>query len=269
MPPRHIRHAIVAVLRALDDKIELNRKMNRTLEEMAQTCIFECYRDADPTESRPANGWILRLLGEICATAGGDIQTGPFGTQLHAADYVPIGVPSVMPKDLKDDRISEEGVARIREEDARRLMMYRLEEGDIVVSRRGDVERRALVTQRERGWLCGTGCLRIRAGGTHEDCIFLYYYLGHPTVRAWIVRHAQGATMPNLNTRILGSLPVLLPPPAIRARVCSLLEPMHMRREANFDESATLAQLRDTLLPKLISGEIRVPEAERTVEAAV
>jgi len=155
--------------------------------------------------------WELTTLGEACKRGGGDIQTGPFGSQLHASDYVPTGIPSIMPQNIGDNRIIIDGIARITVEDAERLSRYRVREGDIVYSRRGDVERRALIREEENGWLCGTGCLRVRFGSSAIDPLFASYYLGHPEVRQWIVRHAVGATMPNLNTSILSALPFVIP----------------------------------------------------------
>lgn len=155
--------------------------------------------------------WEITSLGDLCERTGGNIQTGPFGSQLHASDYVPVGVPSIMPVNIGDNRIIESGIVRITDTDAKRLTKYRVRHGDIVYSRRGDVERRALVTPGEDGWLCGTGCLRVRLGeGVSSE--FVSYQLGHPIVRAWIVQHAVGATMPNLNTKILSALPVVVPP---------------------------------------------------------
>ena len=106
----------------------------------------------------------MTTLGEACERGGGNIQTGPFGSQLHAADYVPVGIPSIMPENIGDNELSIGNIARITQEDADRLSRYIVREGDIVYSRRGDVERRALVRQAEDGWLCGTGCLRVRVG---------------------------------------------------------------------------------------------------------
>jgi type I restriction enzyme S subunit len=114
--------------------------------------------------------WEYKTLGAACDDGGGDIQTGPFGSQLHARDYVPIGIPSIMPQNIGDNRIVEDG------------------------------------------WLCGTGCLRVRVGERGDDPRFVSYYLGHPDVREWVVRHAHGATMPNLNTSILAACPFLKPP---------------------------------------------------------
>lgn len=73
------------------------------------------------------------------------------GSQLHASDYVSDGIPSVMPQNIGDNKILYTGIAKITREDAERLSKYRMREGDIVYSRRGDVERRALVRKTEDG----------------------------------------------------------------------------------------------------------------------
>ena len=162
--------------------------------------------------TRSPEHWRLVTLGEICKESGGEIQTGPFGSQLHASDYVTYGTPSIMPKNIAVEGIDTTDIARISEEDAVRLSKYLVRDGDIIYSRRGDVEKCALVTRDEEGWLCGTGCLRIRLGATALiSAEFLHAYLSHSSVREWVVRHAVGAIMPNLNTSILAALPVPVP----------------------------------------------------------
>ena len=117
-----------------------------------------------------------------------------------------------MPKNISVDGISTDDIAKITEKDATRLSRYRVQTGDIIYSRRGDVEKCTLVKKAEDGWLCGTGCLRIRLGKEAKiSPVFLHAYLSHPAIRRWIVRHAVGATMPNLNTSILNAVPVLIP----------------------------------------------------------
>ena len=89
---------------------------------------------------RIPESWTFTTLGEFLAEENCAIQTGPFGSQLHAADYVEEGIPSVMPKNITIEGINEDGIARISSDDAHRLKKYLLAEGDIVYSRRGDVE---------------------------------------------------------------------------------------------------------------------------------
>ncbi|MER9937116.1 restriction endonuclease subunit S [Mesorhizobium sp. M0088] len=184
--------------------------------------------------------WVTSTLGDVAALGGGNVQTGPFGSQLHASDYVSFGIPSVMPQNIGDNTISVEGIARIRVEDAQRLSKYRLRVGDIVYSRRGDVERRALIRPENDGWLCGTGCLRVRFGKGHVVPEYAAFYLGHPSVRAWIVQHAVGATMPNLNTKILSDLPFVLPPTRDQQSIAEILGSLDDKIELNRRTKETL-----------------------------
>jgi type I restriction enzyme S subunit len=197
------------------------------------------------------NDWEVLPLGEACKRGGGNVQTGPFGSQLHAADYVPAGIPSVMPLNIGDNRILIDNIARITEADARRLARYTLQQGDIVYSRRGDVERRALVRENEAGWLCGTGCLRIRFGQGIIDPAYAAFYLGVSEVREWIVRHAIGATMPNLNTSILSALPFVLPPLSQQRSVARILSSLDDKIELNRRMNATLEALTRALFKAL------------------
>jgi len=188
----------------------------------------------------PPKNWQVSTLGEICQEGGGDIQTGPFGSQLHASDYVISGIPSIMPANIKEGRVSEEGIARITEADARRLSKYLTKAGDIVYSRRGDVERCALIRKREEGWLCGTGCLRVRPGSGVVDPDFCSHFLSHPETKEWISRHAVGATMPNLNTQILSALPVLLPSLQEQKTIAHILSTLDDKIELNRQTNETL-----------------------------
>lgn len=184
--------------------------------------------------------WEPTTLGELVRRGGGTIQTGPFGSQLHASDYVPVGVPFVMPVNIGDNRIIEDGIARIGEADAQRLSRYRLLQGDIIYSRRGDVERRALVRSEQGGWICGSGCLMVRVGAEVVEPVYASYYLGHPAVREWIVRHAVGATMPNLNTSIMEALPFLLPPLPEQRAIAHILGTLDDKIELNRRMNETL-----------------------------
>lgn len=167
--------------------------------------------------------WITISLGQICDESGGEIRTGPFGSQLHEADYSAEGIPVVMPKDIPCGKVDEATIARIPASLVRRLPQYILKEGDIVYGRRGDIGRKALITAREAGWLCGTGCLRITPGEGLVDPRFLFYRLGSPETVSAIANKAVGATMPNLNTAILRSVEITLPSLATQHRIAAIL----------------------------------------------
>lgn len=182
--------------------------------------------------------WKAQTLEDVA-----ELQTGPFGSQLHSTDYVSEGVPSIMPVNMSGDRIDVSAIRRITQLDAARLKRYLVQEGDIIVSRRGDVGRRALISDRESGWLCGTGCLRIRFDSDRVAPGYAYYYLGHPRVQTWIRNRAVGATMPNLNTAILSGLPILLPPVQEQRLIGACLGALDDKIELNRTLAATAREL--------------------------
>ena len=164
-----------------------------------------------------------QTLGQICDMGGGEIKTGPFGSQLHQSDYTVEGIPVVMPKNIILGSISLDEIARIGDHDADRLKRHKLGQGDIVYGRRGDIGRHALISATEAGWLCGTGCLRITVGHGPVGPLFLHYYLEQEHVIQWIHNHAIGATMPNLNTSILRSVPIDYPPTRVQRKIATIL----------------------------------------------
>lgn len=151
--------------------------------------------------------WEYVSLGEIST----NIQTGPFGSQLHQSDYSEEGTPVVMPKDLVAGHISEESIARVGDNHVERLSRHKIEIGDILYSRRGDVGRCAFATENESGWICGTGCLRVTIDSDKANPKFVFYQLQKPDTVGWVEKHAVGSTMLNLNTSILSSVPIELP----------------------------------------------------------
>jgi type I restriction enzyme S subunit len=288
--------SITEVLAALDDRITLLRETNATLEAIAQALFKSWFVDFDPVRAKmegraPAGideataalfpdgfeeselglglvpkGWTATTLAALTKQHGGSIQTGPFGSQLHASDYVPDGIPVVMPKDIANRRVATDSVARIDAINVERLARHKLQVGDIVFSRRGDVEKHALIGDREVGWLCGTGCLLVRPGKNWIAPNFLSMALDAPAARLWLVQHAVGATMPNLNTGILGSVRLVLPPSVLLAAFENVIAASQALQSQNASTIETLATLRDTLLPRLISGQLRLPQVESMLE---
>ncbi len=158
-------------------------------------------------------------LGAISSS----IQTGPFGSQLHQSDYSSEGVPVVMPKDLINGKISEESIARVSLEHVDRLGRHKIKNGDILYSRRGDVGKCAYATNKELGWLCGTGCLRVTIDPKKADSKFVFYSLQKSETIGWVINHAVGSTMLNLNTSILADVPLVLPSIQEQKYVVSIL----------------------------------------------
>lgn len=152
-----------------------------------------------------------------------NIQTGPFGSQLHQSDYSEHGIPVIMPKDLLNGHVSEASIARVAKDHVERLSKHKVEVGDILYSRRGDVGRCAFATKKEKGWLCGTGCLRVSIDTEKANPKFVFYQLQKSETVGWVEKHAVGATMLNLNTSILSDIPIELPNLEIQNRIVDIL----------------------------------------------
>lgn len=217
-------------------------------------------------------------LGAICSVQGGSIQTGPFGSQLHASDYSEHGTPVVMPADIQSGRVSTAAIARVSAEHVERLSQHKLELNDIVFSRRGDVTRYARVTEREVGWLCGTGCLKVRVGfSSIASPEWVAIALGHREVKDWLIRHAVGATMPNLNTSILGAVPLSVPSLATQQALACFFDAFDGRIDVLRQTNATLESIAQALFkswfidfdPVRAKAEGREPEGMDADTAAL
>jgi type I restriction enzyme S subunit len=183
-----------------------------------------------------------------------------------------------MPADIVGGRVSTAAIARVAVEHVERLSQHQLRFSDIVFSRRGDVTRFARVAEREVGWLCGTGCLKVRIGtGTIALPEWIAIALGAPEVKDWLVRHAVGATMPNLNTSILGAVPLRVPPIEQQreaVEVCFALDDrIDLLRQTNATlESITQALFKSWFIdfdPVRAKAEGREPEGMDAATAAL
>lgn len=185
-------------------------------------------------------------LGELVKSGDGKIHTGPFGSQLHASDYVEDGIPCIMPANMKNSRVDLTSISYISELDAKRLSKYLVKENDIIYSRRGDVTQKALIRQNEAGYFCGTGCLLLRPG-SNFDARFLTYYLSTSEIQKWIVSQAVGATMPNLNTGILSRLPFNGPEKLEQSKIADVLSVIENKIELNNQINTELEAMAKTL----------------------
>jgi type I restriction enzyme S subunit len=158
-----------------------------------------------------AGDFVDDRLANLCEADDG-VQTGPFGCQLHQEDYVAVGTPIITVEHLGENRIIHDGVPRVSDDDKTRLSKYTLHMGDIVFSRVGSVDRRALVRNDEDGWLFSGRCLRVRPDPTKIDSGYLSFFFGLPSFKEHIRAIAVGATMPSLNTQLLSNVVVPHPP---------------------------------------------------------
>lgn len=139
-----------------------------------------------------------------------DIQTGPFGSQLHKEDYVDDGTPIVTVEHLGNRVFTEQNLPKVSDADKTRLDKYVLKQGDIVFSRVGSVDRCSYVDAAHDGWMFSGRCLRVRPN-ERLDPLFLYYFFCLEETKQFVRNIAVGATMPSINTKLLGEVPVSFP----------------------------------------------------------
>ena len=202
--------------------------------------------------------WQYTTLGNACARGSGDVQTGPFGSQLHASDYVAKGVPIVNPTHIDADRIQHTDIPKISELDADRLQRHKLRTGDILFSRRGDVGRHAHVFEEEEGWLCGTGCLIVRPCQAKIYPLYLSYLLSTSSAQEYLKSHAVGSIMPNINTKVLAAVPVAVPAYEDQLKIAELFCSLDGRIQYAIVKCDTLKSLFSSMLHLLMTGQVRV-----------
>jgi len=192
----------------------------------------------------PSNLRVCRL-GDLCVENG--IQTGPFGSQLHKEDYAAEGTPILTVEHLGDNRIIHNKLPLVSDNDKARLIKFTLKAGDIVFSRVGSVDRRALVQKSEDGWLFSGRCLRVRPDIAKIDPHWLSHFLGLPAFKSFIRGVAVGATMPSINTKILSDILIYYPSLAIQKKNAKLLTAIENKISCNQKVNQILEQMAQAL----------------------
>jgi type I restriction enzyme M protein len=185
-----------------------------------------------------------------------DISELTAGAFTRASNDGPVGV--VKPRNLIGGAISGT-FDRIDEDMVGKLEGHRLAEGDIVCTRIGMIGRHALVTAAHQGWVCGTGLIRIRPS-EEVDPQYLSDYLKSPPVLDWLTRNSAGSVVPSIKTRVLGTLPVVLPPTEVRVAIGRTLQALSDKTTTYEQIARTTLALRDALFPLLTSGRVTPPE---------
>ena len=152
------------------------------------------------------DNWVWCRLGELCKT----LSTGPFGMTLHKSDYVDDGIPVVNPTNIIKGVILAESKMLVSAETVKRLSRYQLCQDDIVIARRGNLEKCAVVRKDQHGWLCGTGSFFMRLINLDND-FFVMAYCSKQS-QAYLLQDSIGQTMNNLNQNLLTKMPFPLPP---------------------------------------------------------
>ena len=262
VPPIDEQRAIARVLGALDDKIELNRRMNRTLEELASALFRSWFVDFDPVVAKAAGRKPVHLRSELAELFPDTFQDSDLGPIPKGWQVLPLG-------DLCTLKRGYDLAGAIRKP------------GNVPV-----ISSAGFKSSHSEAKVKGPGVITGRYGTigdvffVEEDfwplntTLYVQDFKGHPV--RFIFHALQGidygiysdkAAVPGINRNDLHQEKIICPPAAVESEFDRLTDRFWKQHSANERESRTLAALRDTLLPKLLSGELRVKPAEKLVEA--
>jgi type I restriction enzyme S subunit len=259
LPRLDEQRAIARVLGALDDKIDLNRRIAATARELAHAIFRSRYRSDDPELPHEPLGAHLDVARGLSYTGAGLADEG---MPLHNLNSI-----------YEGGGYNRAGIKHFAGQHKERHVVVA---GDVVVANTDLTWNYRVIASAARIPRCfGESGLfshhlyRVRPRtGSSLSPTFIYLMLLPGKLRSEIVGYANGTTVNMLPVDALQKPRFAVPPEALVEEIDALVTPLFDRAEAAEDESETLAELRDTLLPKLISGELRVRDAETTVENA-
>lgn len=291
LPPRAEQKAIAAILGSLDDKIELNRRMNATLEAIARTLFQSWFVDFDPVRAKldgrvpvgmdaetaelfPASFQDSKL-GQI--PVGWKVETIENATSIvidyrgrtpkkMGSDWSPTGIPAVSAKNVKGGRLVRLDMLNyVSDELYERWMKDKLALGDILMTSEAPLGELYYLALDARFCL-SQRIFALRANSTMCESTFLYYWLESAACQIDIINRGTGTTVEGIRQSELRRVSVLLPPLPIQNAAAKFLVAWTEQIHRNEEQSRTLANLRDTLLPKLLSGELSVSGLESNLK---
>ena len=289
VPPLPEQRTIANILGTLDDKIELNRRMNQTLEEMARAIFKDWFMDFGPTRAKmegrdpylPTEVWDLfpdsledSELGEI--PAGWEVKSiediaervamGPFGSSIKVSTFVDSGVPIISGQHLKETLLEDGDYRFITEDHAERLAKANVKRGDIIFTHAGSIGQVAYIprTSQYKRYVISQRQFYLRCDTSKVSPLFVLHFFKTHQGQHQLLANTSSTGVPSISRPVtyLRSIPLCVPSRALWSAFHDIAGSLHAAIGHNTDESRTLFAQRDVLLPKLVSGALRLPSNE-------
>jgi type I restriction enzyme S subunit len=281
LPPKRERLAITHVLGTLDNKIELNRRMNETLEGIARAIFKSWFVNFDPVRAKAEardtglpkhiadlfpdsfvdselgeipKGWEVKPLSDLCTTQYG---------YTASATIEPIGPKFLRVMDINKQNWIEWGSVPYCAIDPEARGSYTLQVGDLVVARMADPGKSAIIEE-EIDAVFASYLVRLKTASLAHS-YYVYGFLKSDLYSEYAEGAKSGSVQANMNAKVIVGAKIVVPSEKAMEFFYRVVRVLRKRLTANVHESNTLATLRDTLLPKLISGDLRVKNAERFI----
>ena len=288
IPPLAEQKAIAAVLGALDDKIELNRRMNATLETMARALFQSWFVDFDPVRAKldgrqpfgldPAtaalfpvsfdetelgqipHGWQVKTIDELAER----VAMGPFGSDIKVSTFVPEGIPVISGQHLRSTLLYDSEFNFVSSEHADRLKRSNVHRGDVIFTHAGSIGQVAYIPEASRyeRYIVSQRQFYMRCKRALVSPFYITSYFKTPEGQHRLLANTSSTGVPSISQPVtyLRQLKMVVPPLDLLKIFDVTVGQIHLKMADNLHQSRSLASLRDTVLPKLLSGELRVEE---------
>jgi len=297
LPPIGVQEQITAVLRAFDQRIDVLEDQNKALEAIARAIFKSWFVDFDPVRAKAEGrepegmdnataalfpsefsdsrlgiiprGWSVRKIEELADKVG----MGPFGSSIKVETFVPTGVPIISGNHLRTFLLEDSTHNFITEDHAQRLVKANVFADDIVFTHAGNIGNVSLIPESPRypAYVISQRQFFMRCNLSEITPRYVVLYFTSDFGRHRLLANASSVGVPSIARPVtyLRSLELLVPARRILERFDDLVGPLFRSIERNRKHIDTLREIRDTLLPRLISGKLRVPEAEKMAEAVI
>lgn len=252
LPPLAEQKQIAAILNAAGSLRQKDQQLVEHYTALSQSLFWEMFGDVFLNNKHYPKATFKQLLDKV--------QIGPFGSQLHKHDYVENGVPLINPVHIVESKVLPSNSFSILKEKYDSLPNYHLKEGDLIMARRGEMGRCALITIQEEGFFCGTGSLYLRPNN-NVNSTFLLHVITSNSGKSYLERNAQGVTMMNLNKKIILNIEIGLPSIELQNQfevAINLIENQKQQAQTNLQKSEALF---NSLLQRAFTGELTADKA--------
>ena len=291
LPPLPEQRAIAHVLGTLDDKIELNRRMNETLEEMARALFKSWFVDFEPVRAKmegrwrrgeslpglPAEhydlfpdrlvpselgdipeGWEVKRIEDVAER----VAMGPFGSSIKVSTFVNSGIPIISGQHLKGTLLEDGDYRFVTEEHAERLAKSNVQRGDVIFTHAGNIGQVAYIpeTSQYERYVISQRQFYLRCDVSQISPLFVVHYFKTRDGQHQLLANTSSTGVPSIARPVthLRSIQLCVPSLALWMTFHDIARGCQLAVGQNTAERRTLAAQRDALLPRLVSGEVRV-----------
>lgn len=260
LPPLSWQNSIVSFLEVLDAKIELNRRINDNLEQQAQALFRSWFVDFEPFGGVMPKDWEIVKMNTIIS----DIAAGPFGSNLPKSCFTNSGVPIIDGANLKGRIVDETFTKFVSQQKAHELKRSIVHKDEIIVTISGTVGQISYIagTSKYDEYLVSQRQFRVALDKQKSNLYYIICYFSNDLGKNQILSFANQVGVPALAQPLKNfrNIDIMLPTKIIQDRFGEIINKIDERICKNEEENKRLTSLRDILLPKLISGELKVNE---------